>query len=76
MISKRIKFAAAIVIIHHLNENKTKRKKRSVWERNWIKRRNILGAYAGLARELRIEDPSQLRNFSRMSSEDFEELCS
>lgn len=45
MISKSKKFAAAIIIINHLNENKNKRKKRSVWGRNWVKRRNNLGAY-------------------------------
>jgi len=60
-----------------LNENKNKHKTRSVWERKWIQRRKTLGACAGLERELRLEDPSQFRNFIRMSAEDFvEELCS
>lgn len=47
MISKRKKFAAAVIIINHLNKNKNKRKTRSVWERKWITRRQTLGAYAG-----------------------------
>lgn len=47
-----------------------------MWERKWIQRRKLHGAYNALSRELRMEDPSQLRNFIRMSAEDFEELSS
>ncbi|KAF0710436.1 protein ALP1-like [Aphis craccivora] len=57
-------------------EYQKKKKQRSVWERKWIQRRKLHGAYNALSRELRMEDPSQLRNFIRMSAEDFEELSS
>lgn len=46
---------------------------RSVWKRKWIQKRKLHGAYIELSRELKMEDPSQLRNFIRMSAEDFEE---
>jgi hypothetical protein len=47
-----------------------------VWERKWIERRKLHDAYDTLSQELRMDDPSQLRNFIRMSAEDFEELSS
>lgn len=72
MVSKRKKIAAAIIVIDFLS--KKQKKPRSVWERKWIERRKLYGAYNALSRELRMEDPSQLRNFIRMSAEDFEEL--
>lgn len=74
MVSKREKIAAAIIVIDFLS--KKQKKPRSVWERKWIQRRKLHGAYNALSRELRMEDPSQLRNFIRMSAEDFEELSS
>lgn len=72
MVSKRQKIAAAIIVISVLN--KKQKKPRSAWERKWIQRRQLHGAYDTLSRELRMEDPCQLRNFIRMSAEDFEEL--
>lgn len=74
MVSKREKIAAAIIVIDFLS--KKQKKQRSVWERKWIQRRKLHGAYNALSRKLRMEDPSQLRNFIRMSAEDFEELSS
>jgi hypothetical protein len=74
MVSKRKKIAAAIIVIDFLS--KKQKKPRSVWERKWIQRRKLHGAYNALSRELRMEDSSQLRNFIRMSAEDFEELSS
>lgn len=74
MVSKRERIAAAIIIIESLS--KKQKKARSVWERKWLQRRQLYGAYDALSRELRMEDPSQLRNFIRMSAEDFEELSS
>ena len=74
MISKCEKIAAAIIVIDFLS--KKQKKPRSVWERKWIQRRKLHGAYNALSRELRMEDPSQLRNFIRMFAEDFEELSS
>lgn len=63
-VSKR-KIAASVIILEMLQR---KKKKRSVWVRDWILRRENLGAYSQLMSELSIEDPSQ---FSRSSMSTF-----
>lgn len=63
--------AAAIIIVLLCDK---KRRQRKFWVRNWLLRRNALGAYSQLVSELKIEDPIQLRNFARMSSTDIEIL--
>lgn len=45
-----------------------KKKKRSVWVREWILRRESDGAYNRLMSELIIEDPMQFYNFMRMKA--------
>ncbi|XP_062607230.1 uncharacterized protein LOC134269020 [Saccostrea cucullata] len=44
------------------------------WVRQWIGRRDNLGAYHALIAELRNEDPSSLKNFLRMDFATFNEL--
>ncbi|CAH1987622.1 unnamed protein product [Acanthoscelides obtectus] len=51
------------------------RKKRSIWVKDWIKRRAQLGAYNQLLTELKNEDPECFKNFLRMSHDDFQYLC-
>ncbi|CAH2019384.1 unnamed protein product [Acanthoscelides obtectus] len=51
------------------------RKKRSIWVKDWIKRRAHLGAYNQLLTELKNEDPECFKNFLRMSHDDFQYLC-
>lgn len=55
-------------------KEKQRRKQRSVWVREWIKRRDTLGASSNLLKELRVEDPTSYRNILRMSSEQFNRL--
>ncbi|XP_035432552.2 uncharacterized protein LOC118264220 [Spodoptera frugiperda] len=52
-----------------------RRKKRSVWVKDWIKRRAQLGAYNQLLSELKNEDPECYKNFLRMKHDDFQYLC-
>lgn len=50
------------------------RRKRRFWVRQWILRRNRLGASETLLKELALEDSEGYRNHLRMSEEKFEEL--
>lgn len=50
------------------------RKKRRVWIRNWIKKRNQYGVSETLLKELAVEDTEGYKNHLRMSEEKFEEL--
>jgi hypothetical protein len=59
--------------ISTLLERKEK-KKRSVWVREWIRKRNQLGASGTLMKELASGDSYSYKNHLRMSVEKFEEL--
>ena len=47
-------------------EQLARRHRRSVWIRKWLQRRDQLGAYKGLMRELNAEDMRGFKNFIRM----------
>nr|XP_022905462.1 uncharacterized protein LOC111417424 isoform X1 [Onthophagus taurus] len=73
--SRRAKTAAALLVAEYwFRKEERKRKKRKIWVREWIERRNELGAFKSLVNELRIEDSQQFRNFIRMSSTELEDL--
>lgn len=55
---------------------KKSRRKRRFWVRQWILRRNRLGASATLLKELALEDKEGYKNHLRMSEEKFDELLS
>jgi hypothetical protein len=61
--------AAAIVAYLLLVDDKKPRRRR-VWVRQWIARRETLGCYSNLIRELRAEDTAMYTNFVRLSLED------
>ena len=48
-----------------------KKMKRTVWVKGWLLKRNSLGAYNALVRELAVSDSSCYRNFLRMSDDSF-----
>ncbi len=50
--------------------------KRRLWQRDWISRRNKLGASSRLIQELAEEDPHSYRNIMRMNEDDFNGLLS
>ena len=67
--------AAAVVIGVLLKRRKSKqRKKRSVWVKPWLQRRNKLGVYHTPLQELRMEAEEEYKQFWRMSPELFDEL--
>ncbi|KAJ8945479.1 hypothetical protein NQ314_009232 [Rhamnusium bicolor] len=53
-----------------------RKKKRSLWIRAWISRRNRLGASSTLLKELSLEDKEAYKNHLRMTPEKFDELLS
>lgn len=66
-----IEIAAAVYI---LCDEKREKRKRSIWTRPWIQRRDDEGCCVKLLRELSTEDPVQLSNFLRMSAENFNRI--
>jgi len=46
-------------------------KKKKIWVKDWIKRRNNLGASNTLLRELAVEDPRKYFNFLRINESMF-----
>lgn len=74
----KIRLAAAIAVhlIKKKQQNKKKKIKRSVWVRNWVQRRVDLSFQSTLLDELWTEDSMQLKNFLRMSSDDFDYILS
>lgn len=53
------------------------KKKRSIWRRGWLERRNEgRGVLAMLNEELLYEDPASYRNFLRLRNDQYEYLLS
>ena len=68
----KIKCAAVIVAL--LTKKKMEAKKKRIWVRKWIEKRNSAGFHNRLFRELENDDPRSLKNFMRMSMDDFKIL--
>lgn len=68
MASRRVRVAAALTILL------LKKKKRSIWVREWISRRREAGVYHNLLREIQLEHGQQYFNFIRMIAVDLEAL--
>ncbi|XP_015905945.1 uncharacterized protein [Parasteatoda tepidariorum] len=66
-----IALSATIMAVAAASAMKKKEKKRSKWSREWLLRRNKMGAYHSLMAELKLEDPGAFRNFVRMDEESF-----
>ena len=60
----------------HILEKSNKRRKRRLWVKPWIMRRNTLGASNTLLVEWKSEDLDKYKNHLRMSREQFFELLS
>jgi len=56
--------------------SKEKKKKRKCWVRNWVAKRNILGASNVLLQELKYEDLMSFKNYLRMDDDHFSYLLS
>ena len=71
--------ALSIIILLSVLRRRRRRKRlrktrRTCWTRQWIKRRQKLGAFHALVRELSDEDPKGFKNFLRMDQLSFAEL--
>ena len=51
-----------------------RRRRRTIWERDWVKNRSEFGAYTALLAELRRTDVDSAKNFLRMDDVAFQEL--
>ena len=71
-----VETAAAVIvsIICKRKRKRNKRKKRSVWVKPWLLRRNALGVCNTLMLELRSEELHEYRRFLRMTPEIFDEI--
>lgn len=54
--------------------SRKRRRSRSVWVKDWLRRRNELGCFSTLLRELETESPHLYKNFLRMNIADFNNL--
>ena len=55
-------------------EEQLKTRRRKVWVRDWVAKRESDGCYMKLLRELRADHTSLYRNFLRMKADDFDFL--
>jgi hypothetical protein len=63
------------LLLHELQKSLEKKERRKrVWIKKWIRRRNLYGASNTLLKELAQEDPSEHRRHLRMSPRKFVEL--
>ncbi|KAK7794094.1 hypothetical protein R5R35_010296 [Gryllus longicercus] len=66
---QKMRIAAALVKIEE-----QKKRRRSLWTRDWILRRKEKGAFANLVQELIAEDPPGFQNYCRLSVTECETL--
>nr|CAI5830289.1 unnamed protein product [Callosobruchus analis] len=64
--------AAAYLYVALAMNKKRRKKKNRVWVREWIKKRDQLGALNNLVTELRDQDDMHFENFLRMKKVDFD----
>lgn len=64
----------AVIVATIMRRKHRRRRKQTVWTREWIRNRQKFGAYHQLLQELRLSDVSSYRNFLRMDISSFEEL--
>lgn len=68
-------FAASYLLLEAIEEDEEpKKKRRNIWVKPWIEKRNVEGCFAKLLPELRNTESKQYSNFLRMCSNDFDFL--
>ena len=68
-----IRLASTLIITVLLTKGRVKsRRKRKLWVRKWIARRESRGAYNAIMQELRLEDAEGYRRYLRMNTDSFE----
>ena len=66
--------AISLAVAIKIKKRKMLRKKRSIWVKPWLLKRNVRGAYDTLLSEFRSEDHFEYQKFLRMKPEIFDEL--
>lgn len=66
--------AAVVAAVIAICAAELNRRKRRIWVRKLYQRRQALGCYPTLLRELRDEDPESFRGYLRMDIETFDAL--
>lgn len=75
MSSTEVIYAIVNVINEIIKLRRSKKNKRKrIWVKSWIQRRNALGASSTLMRELAFEDPGSYYNFLRINEDVFDIL--
>jgi hypothetical protein len=72
--ARRRKAVAALLLVSFplAVSQKKKRKKRSVWVKEWLKKRDELSMFFNLYGELRDYDPFEFKKYIRMDSQTLE----
>ena len=65
--------AATVAFLVKKSRNK-KRKRRTIWVKDWLKQRYRNGAYNNLIKELRLSDVIRFKNFARMDMSNFNKI--
>ena len=74
-VNSAVVIATCGVIVAKLVTRKiNRRKRRTVWVREWVKNRETYGVYQHLLQELRLGDAATYRNFMRMDCTTFQFL--
>lgn len=74
MVSATKRKLIASLVVYCIQKNKTKKKKRSVWVRNWIANRESNATAQNLLEDLRSEDPIAFKQFLGLSPCLFDDL--
>ena len=76
MDTKEVALLSVIIACVDDGENVRRKRKRKIWTKPWLLKRNELGFYNNLLAEFRLEDEDWYKNYLRMSANDFDELLS
>ena len=64
----------ALMLLDGEEKARSKRRNRRVWVRGWIARRQEMGAFHRIVRELATEDPSSFMEYLRIDEDHFNHL--
>ena len=75
-LTKKSSEVLALMLLDGEEKARIKRRNRRVWVRGWIARRQEMGAFHRIVRELATEDPSSFMEYLRMDEDHFNHLVS
>ncbi|XP_046864372.1 protein ALP1-like [Xenia sp. Carnegie-2017] len=63
-----------LLLLLRQRRRRLRAKKRKIWTKKWILRRESQGAFTNLIREINVEDPEKFRQYHRVERRSFEEI--